>query len=223
MPKFLVERERLPSLDDFLARIARLTSKRKVRPVVTPSGKRARGNFPSNKAPNRARFESLLEQDVLRPLEVSTRVRVLRTHPVVLALPGDPIVHYTPDVQVEGDEEGFLVETKATFFLTKTASRERLQECVRRLRLHGITLVVIVESDVRGHGFQEELKDLLRRRPLVGRYRPNIDTNLWNPLKPAIGDFELERRWRAAQRECDALLDRVMRRDPDDLIAAVCR
>jgi hypothetical protein len=36
-----------------------------------------------------------------------------------------------------------------------------------------------------------------------------------------VAHFELERRWRAAQQECDALLQRVMRRDPDDLIASV--
>ena len=72
-------------------------------------------------------------------------------------------------------------------------------------------------------GLQDELEQLLRLRPIVGCYRPHIDTSLWNPLKPAVVDFELERRWRAAQRECDALLARVMRRDPDDLIAAACR
>lgn len=223
MPKFLVETQRPPGLDEFLARVARLTSKRKVRPVVIPSGKRARGDFPSIKAPGYARFESLLEQDVLRVIEVGTWARVMRTHPAVLALPGEPVMHYTPDVQVESDDGGILVETKATFFLTKATARDRLRTCVRRLRDNGVKLVVISEVDVQSGNLQDELKQLLRIRPIVGRYRSRIDTSLWNPLKPAVVDFEVERRWRAAQRECDALLARVMRRDPDDLIAASCR
>ena len=63
-------------LDYVLARIARLKSPRKVRPVVTPSGQRARGNFGSTKALSRARFESLVERDVLKVLEVASSVKV---------------------------------------------------------------------------------------------------------------------------------------------------
>lgn len=222
MPTFAVV-ERPPSLSEFLARVARLTSTRKVRPVVIPSGKRARGNFPSFKSPKRARFESLLEQDVLRVIEVGTWARVMRTHPAVLALPGEPVMHYTPDVQVESGDDGILIETKATYFLAKATARDRLSACVRRLRENGVKLVVVSEVDIHTGGLQDELKQLLRLRPRVGRHRPQIDTSLWNPLGPALVDFELERRWRDAQRECDALLSRVMRRDPDDLIAASCR
>jgi hypothetical protein len=207
-------------LENFLVRIAKLTSKRKPRPVVTPSGKRARGNFPSIKAPARSRYESLVEQDVLRVVEVSSTVHVLRTHPAVLALPGDPLVHYTPDAQLEWPTGGMLIETKASYFLTLVPSRLRLQEIVTRLAFHELHLVLIVESDVRRDGLQDELKALLRLRPRVGRYRPGIDPTRWDPLGCSVVDFQVERRWRAAQQECDELLRRVMRRDPGELIAA---
>jgi hypothetical protein len=204
-------------------RIKQLTSTRKVRPVVTPSGKRARGNFPSVKAPFRTRYESLLEQDVLRVAEVSSLIRIIRTHPMVLALPGPRLMHYTPDALFEWPSGGALIEVKATFFLTQPVSRERLREILKRLTANGLLLVLIVEHDVRKPGFQDELKELLRLRPRVGRYRPSVDPTLWDPLGQASTNEALKRRWRDAQRECDALLERVMRRDPDDLIAATSR
>lgn len=209
------------SLETFLKKVARLTSTRKVRPVITPSGKRARGNMPSIKAPGRARYESLLELDVLRVAEVSSKIRVLRTHPFVLALPGDRPMHYTPDAQFEWGTGGALLETKAAFFLTRESSRKRLQQVVLRLRNAGLGLLLVVEADVRPPGLQDELKELLRLRPSIGRRRRNIDVTRWDPLGRTVAHFELERRWRAAQQECDALLQRVMRRDPDDLIASM--
>ena len=205
-------------IQHFHSQIQRLTSKRKVRPVITPSGKRARGVFPSNKAFGRARFESLLEQDVLRVLEVSSTVVQYRTHPVVLALPGDKVMHYTPDVLVEWSGGGLLVETKATYFLREPKSRNRMHEVAKRLKDHQIDWMLIAEGDVRFDGFQEELRELLRCRPSIGRRRSGIDLNDWDPLRETPMNPEMERRWRVAQRECDLLLQRVMRRDPDELI-----
>lgn len=181
------------SFDDlaqFLANVARLTSGRKVRPVVTPSGKRARGYFPSFKAPMRARYESLLEQDVLRVVEVSSKVNVIRTHPAVLKLPGNTPIHYTPDAQLEWPTGGVLLETKGSYFLTLEPSRRRLQAVMTRLAKHGLKLALVVERDVRPAGLQEELKELLRLRPRVGRYRPGIDPTPWDPLgRSSTNDF----------------------------------
>lgn len=207
-------------LENFLARVAGLTSKRKPRPVVTPSGNRARGNHPSLKAPTHARYESLVEFDVLRVAEVSSLVQVIRTHPVVLALPGAKVMHYTPDAQFEWRAGGQLVESKGSFLLRQEPSRSRLEEVVRRLAHNSLHLALIVEQDVRPAGLQDELKELLRMRPRVGRYRRSIDPTQWDPLGRSVVDFQLERRWRAAQQECDELLRRVIRRDPGELIAA---
>ena len=211
-------------LDSFLSIVRRLTSERKVIPVVTRSGQRARGNFPTNKSFKRARFQSLVERDVLRVLEVSSRVTVLATHPVVLALPnGDEIVHYTPDVQIQMSDEGALLEAKGSFFLTQRESRDALRTRVTLLRKEGIRLVVLLESDVRTNQLQTELEELLRLRPIVGRYRSTLDLRPWDPLGKSAASETLLRRWSAAQQECDALLERVMRRDPDDLISSFVR
>jgi len=207
-------------LQEFLDRVARLHSNRPVRPVVTPSGHRARGHSPSTKSYGYARFESLLEQDTHRVLEVSTTVVRFATHPFVLALPGVPLKYYTPDAKIEMRSDGALVETKASFFIREPESRRHLQEVVKRLAEQSLRLVLIDERDLRPAGFQDELKELLRLRPRVGKYRRSIDPTAWDPLGRSAFDPVLERRWRAAQQECDQLLQRVMRRDPDELIAS---
>lgn len=211
-----------PDREALLAVVSRLTSERKVRPVVTRSGQRARGNFPSIKSPARARYESLLELDVLRVAEVSSLVHVITTHPVVLALPGEKVIHYTPDALLQWPTGGVLIETKASYFLTVEPSRSRIQEVVKRLDAQGVRLALLVESDVRPPGLQDELKTLLRLRPNVGRRRLLADTSRWDPLTREAVDGYTERRWCAAQKACDELLARVMRRDPGEFIASLC-
>jgi len=81
--------------------------------------------------------------------------------------------------------------------------------------------VLIAESDVREPGLQTELKELLRDRPSAGLRRRTMDTELWDPLEKTKPDAQTLRRWREAQKTCDELLDRVMRRDPDDYIQII--
>ncbi len=204
---------------EFIALLLRLKSPRKVRPVITRSGARARGVVPSMKASSRARFESLVERDMLQVLEVSSLATAIHTHPFVLALPGEAgVLHYTPDVVVEFRDGGVIVEAKGSYFLRLPEQRERLAEIVRRLRREGFRLVLATENDIRVEGLQEELSELLRMRPFVARACAGLDTAAWDPLGRAESDFDAEQRWIVAQRECDALLARLMRRDPGELL-----
>jgi len=204
---------------EFITSLMRLKSSRKVRPVITRSGKRARGAVPSMKASSRARHESSVERDMLRLLEVSSLPIAIHTHPFVLALPGESgPIHYTPDVVVEFRDGGVVVEVKGTYFLRLPEQRARLAEVVCRLRREGFMLVLATEDDVCVEGLQEELCELLRMRPFVGRGCAGLDTSAWDPLGRAESDFDAEQRWIVAQRECDALLARLMRRDPDELL-----
>ena len=95
-----------------------------------------------------------------------------------------------------------------------------MRRVIRRLRDHGLELVLILDTDIDVAGLQTELAKLLRQRPIVGRSRPRLDTSVWDPLSRGPEDLEVAARWAAAQRECDALLTRVMRRNPDDLLDA---
>jgi len=68
---------------------------------------------------------------------------------------------------------------------------------------------------------QDELNELLRLRPRPGRYDPDQDPTAWGGLGRDVADAELLTRWHSAQQTCDALLKRVMRRDPDSLLGTI--
>ena len=210
----------LPTAEAVEQLVHSIRSDRKVRPVVTPSGQRARGHFPSIKG-KQSRYESLVEDDALRIAEVAATVLAVRTHPWVLDLRDSTTqrqFRYTPDLFLKLLRTATLGEVKGDWLLRKPSSRANLARTLRALRAAGIPMIVLSETDVRPAGLQQELKELLRVRPVGGRRSERIDSSLWDPLGRTQPSADLLRRWRAAQRECDELLERVMRRDPDEVI-----
>lgn len=204
--------------------IAEMLSGRRPRNVVTPKGRGARGHFPSRKAPKHLKYESLIEQDVLRVLEIATLPKVLGTQPCVLNLRCDlKAFRYTPDVEVTTDTDRFFVEVKDESALSDEDGVLELRRIIRGMREGGLLLVPILSSDVREGGLQAELEILIRERPAPGRYRDGIDASLWDPLGEIRPSKGLSERWFEAKRTCDELLQRVMRRDPDDLLPAINR
>ena len=209
--------------DEFEALVQQLKSKRRVRRVITPSGHRARGRFPSLKT-HAARFESLVELHAWRVLEVSCNVRRYQTHPTVFALrtSGDgKVKHYTPDAMVVWKEKALCLEVKGMHWIQKQSSREAIRETLRSVRASGVPLALISETDVRQGGLQAELCELFRLRPSAGLHRQDVDATAWDPLHVQEPNAATLKRWREAQAVCDALLERVMRRDPDDFIQSI--
>lgn len=203
--------------------LALCKSNRKPRPVVTPTGYRARGNVPSFKTPmrigERSRFESLVEDDVCRVLEVASSVVHYVTHPYVVELAlGGGRQDYTPDAEVTMVETLALAEVKGDYWLTVESARKTLVKNARRLKQLGIPFLLLLESDVRADGLQDKLKLLLRERPVCNPRRRDLDPTQWDPSGRVQPNGDQLRRWREAQKECDALLDRVMRRDPDEVL-----
>jgi hypothetical protein len=111
-----------------------------------------------------------------------------------------------------------LFEFKPAGKLASHKVARRLREVARGLASHGIELVLMLDEDARANGLQRELKELQRLRPARGRFRDDLDPNAWDPLYRQAVDEEMLERWRRAQRTCDELLMRVMRRDPEDLL-----
>lgn len=214
--------ESLPTADAVEQLIAALKSSRKVRSVVTPSGQRARGRFPSYKG-KQTRYESLVEEDALRVLEIAPSVLAIQTHPWVLALTDadGARFHYTPDSFITCRDCALLVEVKGDWLLKRHVSVDSLLRAFRALEVHGVPIALITELDVRASGLQDELKELLRLRPVGGRIRANVDASLWDVVGGTRPSADLLKRWRQAQRECDALLERVMRRGPDEVIESI--
>jgi hypothetical protein len=128
---------------------------------------------------------------------------------------------YTPDGCFRLGGRATLVEVKGDWLIRLASTRAALQETLRNARAAGAPLVLIAESDVREPGLQTELKELLRDRPSAGLRRRAIDTDLWDPLEKTEPDAQTLRRWREAQKTCDELLDRVMKRDPDEYIQTI--
>ena len=210
---------------DVALRATELAAKRKNRKVVTRRGRGARGFFPSWKAPAGARYESLVEEAVQKVCEVSSLVTSFLTHSRVLqlTLDADNSTTYTPDVEIlsGGSTLGFL-EVKSDTSLASQSVQTRLRTVIDGMRSAELPLWVILESDVRANGLQERISVMLRDRPAPGRYREDRDVNLWDPSGDAReADDDVSARWLAAQKECDELLQRVMRRDPDDLLECV--
>jgi hypothetical protein len=169
-----------------------------------------------------------VEEDALRIFEVASCVKSMSTHPYVLKLQnvsgsGRADFYYTPDMFFVPNFlvckwTGMLVEVKGDWLMELPKARASLLRTSRALRNHGVPFVVITETELRPDGLQDELKELLRLRPVGARRREGIDASAWDPLGKSEGTAKEMRRWRAAQAECNALLDRVMRRDPDEFL-----
>lgn len=206
----------------FMRGLQAVSSERPVRPVVTPFGRRARGHVPARKSIGKARFESLLEQNVWRVLDTASSVRSFMTHPVVLRLNkgGGGAFHYTPDAVVRvGDVvhgDGVVLEVKARFFLMQDVTRQRTQTIARALNDSGLQYALLLDTDL-NDDFIETLNALWHQRPAMGRWGPDKDPDAWDVRGRTIPVEQTAAAWTAAKAECDALLQRVMHRDPGDV------
>lgn len=201
---------------------------RKIRQIVTPSGRGVRGIFPSRKACKPAQFESRNEEMALRVLEVATQVRAIATQPKVFEFDdGVRRRRYTPDAALVtvGTESGeSFIEVKDDRALAPGSDTVlRLRAVIRHLRQQGVPLYLILRSDLLSGDLQSELEVLLRLRPSRGRFRSDIEPSLWDPENHTEPDSAILQRWEAAKQRCDQLLERVMRRDPDDFLSISAR
>lgn len=200
-----------------------LRSHRKVARVVTPGGVAPRG-YPSSRKCRRPKFQSLVEEDCGRVLELANCVTGYETHPLVLDLgrSGAPLT-YTPDLLVWFGDHGALIEIKPASKLTHRIVAMRLRSVMEGLARHGIPLVLMLDTDARANGIQRDLKLLQRAQPARGHWRDDIDATAWDPERGTNVPEELRDLWANAKSECDALLERVMRRDPGELISNIDR
>ena len=200
-------------------------SPRRPRRIVTVSGRGARGYFPSRKAERRAQFESRIEEMALLVLEVASSVKSISTQPQVFEyLDGDRPRRYTPDVKIEAAGGPTFLEIKDDSALTTNSQAViRLRAAARYFRQCGHRFCIVLRSDLIANDLPDRLQLLLSVRPVRGRYRANADTTLWDPENRTSTSAEIHKKWENAKRECDDLLHRIMKRDPDDLLPALVR
>lgn len=200
-------------------------SSRQPRRIVTVSGRGVRGIFPSRKSAKRAQFESLVEEMALRVLEVAPSVKSLATQPLVFEYAdGMRQRRYTPDLEIATPSGKSFLEVKDDrTLIAGSRSVARVRAAIRHLRQRGDRLDIILLSDLIANDLQRQLELLLRMRPLRTRYRACIDATQWDPENGTVPPPVILWQWEDAQRQCDDLLRRIMRRDPDDLLPVSTR
>lgn len=192
---------------------------RRVRRIVTRSGQGVRGRFPSRKSAKAVDFESLVEEAALRVFELAPSITQIEMQPETFEFVDGRKRRYTPDFRVHTNSGATYFEVKPDAKLSRGSSAvDRLQAGVKFLRGEGHTLRFLLESDLSMKRLQPEIAKLLRMRPPKRRTRQGLDMSLWDPERGTAPDAETLVRWHAAQKECDELLARVMRRDPDELL-----
>ncbi|WP_423377907.1 Tn7 transposase TnsA N-terminal domain-containing protein [Burkholderia sp. LMG 32019] len=198
---------------------------RRPRRIVTVSGRGARGIFPSRKSAKPAQYESLNEARLLLAVEVAPSVKSIATQPQVFEyFDGAHRRRYTPDLKIEVDAGTVFLEVKDNKSLTKHSQAvARVSAAAKYLRQRGIRFHLVLRSDLIANDLQRQLELILKARPMPGRYRPNIDATLWDPEHGTHPSAEMQQQWEVAKRECDALLHRIMKRDPDDLLPVSIR
>jgi hypothetical protein len=202
-------------------------SSRRPRRIVTVSGRGVRGIFPSRKSAKEAQFESLIEEMALRALEGATSVKSFTTQPRVFEYTDGTLQRrYTPDVEIQIETHAatvFLEVKDDRTFTPHSKAAARLRAVLPHLRQRGDRLHIVFRSDLVVNDLQGQLALLFKMRPLPGRYRPDIDASLWDPANGTLPPADVQQLWEDAKRQCDDLLRRIMKRDPDDLLSVSTR
>lgn len=200
---------------------------RKPRRIVTRSGKTSRGNFPSLKSTVPVQYESQLELKACRVFEVASKVNAFGSQPASLQMcEGDGAFRYTPDFDVDVAGRIAIGEIKPDVHFLRSDVVVRLRRVAERFVKDGACFFVLLESDLLLYpGFQDDLQVLLARRPwrrwwiACDAASPLVTPNGVAQQAELFDDCHFdEAAWRKAQRVCDDLLDRVMKRDFDATI-----
>lgn len=124
----------------------------RVRKVVTRSGKRFRGKFPSLKLDRMVHWESMLERDAIFHFEY---------HPLVVSYQEQPSIEiyydkhgeqhrYFPDFRLTfRDGEDLYLEVKPARLLATKVVRDKLQAVAKRFEEQGRRFRVMTEDDIR--------------------------------------------------------------------------
>ncbi|PRX34390.1 hypothetical protein B0G75_102422 [Paraburkholderia sp. BL18I3N2] len=202
-------------------------SSRRPRRIVTVSGRGVRGTFPSRKSAKAAQFESLIEEMMLRALEGAPSVKVFTTQPRVFEYKdGTRQRRYTPDVEIQietADSTVFLEVKDDRTFTSHSKSAARIRAVLPHLRERGHRFHIVLRSDLLADDLQGKLALLFRKRPLRARFHPDIDASLWDPENGTLPPADIQQQWEDVKCQCDDLLRRIMKRDPDGLLSVTTR
>lgn len=148
----------------------------RIRKVVTRSGKRFRGKFPSLKLNRMVHWESMLERDAIFHFEY---------HPLVVNYQEQPSIEiyydkdgeqhrYFPDFRLTfRDGDDLYVEVKPARLLTTKAMRDKLQAIAKRFEEQGRRFRVMTEVDIRRQPLLTNLQRLHASSKRAARQMPD--------------------------------------------------
>lgn len=151
----------------------------RARKVVTRSGKRFRGKFPSRKLKRMVHWESLLERDAIFHFEC---------HPLVATYQEQPSIEkyydilgkqhsYFPDFRVDFlNDSNLLVEVKYERDLKKKKVAAKLQAVAKRFEEQGRRFRVMTEEDIRRQPLLSNLKAIFRSGQRWALHASDADT-----------------------------------------------
>lgn len=135
----------------------------RVRKVVTRSGKRFRGKFPSRKLGRMVQWESLLERDAILALEYLHEVATYQEQPSVEIYYDESHQprRYVPDFRaVFADGRELIIEIKPQARIETKEIGEKLAAIARRFEEQGRSYRVLTEIDIRREPFFSNLERL---------------------------------------------------------------
>lgn len=203
----------------------------KARRLVTRSGRRSRGRFPTAKAAGPQPYESQLELQGMRLLELATSVKSFTSQPARTRLADAPALKYTPDLAaVLQDDQQCLLEVKPARMFLDTRILARMTEVARLYQQLGQELHFLLDSDLHPtstHGAL--LRDALhwagRARPFPGvaisegeAPTEDADAAPTEAVCPPAGFAPMD--LAAIKADCDRILHRALNRSFEDTVAA---
>ena len=121
----------------------------KARQLVTRSGGRGRGRFPTSKASAPQPYESQLELQAMRVLELASSVQTFTSQPARMRLADAPALKYTPDLAaVLNDGRQCLLEVKPARMFLEPRILARMTEVSLLYRQIGQELHFLLDSDL---------------------------------------------------------------------------
>nr|WP_306456889.1 TnsA endonuclease N-terminal domain-containing protein [Paraburkholderia bryophila] len=160
-------------------------------------------------------------------MEVAPSVKSIATQPRVFEyMDGTRRRRYTPDVAIEigtANETAYLEVKDDGAFTRSSKAADRIRAAIRHFRQRGESFYIVFRADLVANNLQLQLELLFRTRPVRTRYRTDIDATLWDPESGTLPSAEIQQQWEDAKHQCDELLRRIMRRDPDELLPVSTR
>ena len=192
------------------------------RRIVTRSGKRSRGCFPSRKSEDAVKYESQLELSAYRILEASTIVKRFTSQPakLKLELDGDQSLKYTPDFSARVEYgETVVGEVKPDCKFLKPKMLDRMFNVHQAFAEQGMLFVILLESDLLFDAYWKEKVELaLREMSWACSTVSTSHESTLDFVRQDLHNIE-DSSYGQIRERCDSILSKAMHRSFEETVS----